>query len=353
MSRWNDQFEAHAFQTTWSTLKASLTEATVDDETVLTSVSELARLKKVVEYLDGMIQGIDPEITPLAILDSCNAQATPCLQQIDAYNSNRNIAHVTKANAHIDNLLTYIRPYMVLPKEAAASIKRAATKYSNFIEEYITSFQTKASQLISDIKSSQIKADEQTSLITDTKQTIDDLSFELFGEDGSSGIQSKISKLVVDFNKEYDSINEFYNETLVDNGDVISTKKQITSAKELILEEQAKIEKLLSLVSTDIEALEKFHKKIFGELDEKQEHVVPGLAGELETRMNQLTAFEKQQKTKYNALNEEIEALLPGATSAGLATAYKDLKISFDIPIANASKLFYSAIGIIWSVNTF
>ena len=48
MSRWIEQFESHAFQNTWVGLKESLSEAKVDDETVITSVKELARLRKVV-----------------------------------------------------------------------------------------------------------------------------------------------------------------------------------------------------------------------------------------------------------------------------------------------------------------
>ena len=46
MSRWIEQFEAHAFQSTWNSLKESLDDSTVDDETVITSVEELARLRK-------------------------------------------------------------------------------------------------------------------------------------------------------------------------------------------------------------------------------------------------------------------------------------------------------------------
>ncbi|HEY8097966.1 MAG TPA: hypothetical protein VIE65_18055, partial [Methylobacter sp.] len=62
MSRWVDQFENHAFQSEWIKLKEALDEATLDDKTITTSVTELARLKKVISYLDGMIKSIDPEL---------------------------------------------------------------------------------------------------------------------------------------------------------------------------------------------------------------------------------------------------------------------------------------------------
>ena len=37
---------------------------------------------------------------------------------------------------------------------------------------------------------------------------------------------------------------------------------------------------------------------------------------------------------------------MPGATSAGLATAYKDMKKSFDKPIENATFVYYFSIGL-------
>lgn len=114
MSRWIDQFNLHPFQTIWQQLKGDLSIAKIDDQTVITDVTELARLKKVVAYIDGMIQSIDPELVPSTTWDSFNDQATNCDSQIAAYNTNRNIGHLQNANNHADNLLTYIRPYMVV-----------------------------------------------------------------------------------------------------------------------------------------------------------------------------------------------------------------------------------------------
>lgn len=72
-----------------------------------------------------------------------------------------------------------------------------------------------------------------------------------------------------------------------------------------------------------------------------------GLASELDVRTKVLSDFEEKQKIKYKALNEQIENLLPGATSAGLASAYHEMKTSFDKPIKNASTVFYVALGVL------
>ena len=67
------------------------------------------------------------------------------------------------------------------------------------------------------------------------------------------------------------------------------------------------------------------------------------MSGELNERIKALDIFEVKQKNRYTVLNELIERLLPGATSAGLATAYLDMKTSFDKPILNMSLIFYVA----------
>lgn len=82
MSRWIEQFENHPFHIVWNELKEVLGSAFVDDETILTSVTELARLKKVVSYIDEMLNSIDPELVPSNTWDNFNAQATACSAQI-------------------------------------------------------------------------------------------------------------------------------------------------------------------------------------------------------------------------------------------------------------------------------
>jgi hypothetical protein len=67
----------------------------------------------------------------------------------------------------------------------------------------------------------------------------------------------------------------------------------------------------------------------------------------LETRRKQLDSFKEEQAKTYKTLLEQIETLLPGATSAGLSTAYRELKESFDKPIKHYSKLFYTSLGCI------
>lgn len=346
MSRWIDLFANHQFQTTWASLKTQVLSETADDETIVTTVNELARLQKVIIYLDELINAIDPELVPVSIWDNFNSQATACLQQVNQYNSNRNVGHLQNANNHADNLLSYIRPYMVPSKSLGNALHQAIKKYAQTIEEYEESFRTKSSVLVEEIREYSEKSKNLHNDIASTFDSIELLSHKLFGDESEEGIDKRVDELVEDFQSKYEEINGFYNETLIGDEDEASTKKQISQAKEAFFADSAAIKDALSEVTSEIDDLTEFHEKIFGKKTDDDEED-GGLSGELNERIKALDDFEEKQVIKYNALNEQIESLLPGATSAGLASAYREMKISFDDPIKNASTVFYLAIGLL------
>ncbi len=61
----------------------------------------------------------------------------------DDYQSKRNIAHLQSANLHLDNLLTYVKPYFILPESVIEVIGASATTYRAQLEQYVSSFQDK------------------------------------------------------------------------------------------------------------------------------------------------------------------------------------------------------------------
>ena len=133
MSRWIQQFENHAFQPVWEKILGVTEDILVDDETVVTSVEEIARLKKVVNYLGSLLEACDPELIPPTTWDNYHAQSNSCLEQINNYQSNRNIGHITNANKHLDNLLSYLRPYQVVAGKAAKSASASFVAYTKTI----------------------------------------------------------------------------------------------------------------------------------------------------------------------------------------------------------------------------
>lgn len=346
MSRWAELYKNHQFQTTWTALKTNLDSAKVDDETVLTSVQELARLKKVVSYIDEMLDSIDPELVPSSTWDAFDAQATPCSQQIANFNSNRNIGHIQNANNNADNLLTYIRPYMVMEGAAGKALLKSAKQYSNVLAEYLSSFLGEANAQLDDIKNSKLEAASLQTKIQETEELVGQLKVKLIGDESTEdSVESQIDNFAEEIEGKIESIRDLHDKALVGDAKNLSIKDAIESAKEKALADQESIEEALGSVSDEVKALDAFHTKIFGKLDAdgKREG---GLAEEFNKRVTALSEFEGKQVVKYNALNQQIEELLPGATSAGLATAYRDMKNSFDDPIKNATTVYYLSIGV-------
>lgn len=347
MSRWIDKFETHDFHAVWNDLKNSLNEATIDDETVITSVQELARLRKIISYVDGMIDSLDPELVPLATWDSFYQQAIPCYQQIVNYNGNRNIGHITNANAHADNLITYIRPYMVIEGKAGKVLQESAKHYAKTLDEYLESFHTKASELISEIQGNNVDAINLRNDIYTAYEAADKFHLKLLGdEDNTDSIKSEVDGFVKSISEFYDEMNTFHDETLVGTEKTPSTKKLITLAKEDATRKQGEIAELLESVTQEVEDLELFHTKVYG-IPNKLGELEGGLLKDFDARVLKLSDFESKQIIKYNALNEEIESLIPGATTAGLATAYQEMKVTFDKPIKIFENVFYGAVALL------
>ncbi|MEO5655958.1 MAG: hypothetical protein ABIR00_08265 [Nitrosospira sp.] len=69
------------------------------------------------------------------------------------------------------------------------------------------------------------------------------------------------------------------------------------------------------------------------------------MLADFESRIVTLGKFEVTQKDRYHTLNNQINILLPAATSAGLAAAYGEMKDSFNDPIKQISRIFYFSIA--------
>lgn len=80
------------------------------------------------------------------------------------------------------------------------------------------------------------------------------------------------------------------------------------------------VEKLLNDSELKLYEVKRLHSSIHGE---------DGLKQEIDQRRSDLDEFKKKQQEKYDEINKQIENLLPGATSAGLSSAYSEMRNKF------------------------
>jgi hypothetical protein len=345
MSRWKAEFDQHPFQEIWSDLKSILIDVNVDDQTISTSVEELARLNKVVGFIDSILQCLDADLTPQTIWPNFQAQATNCRSEINSYISNRNIAHIVQANLHADNLLSYVKPFLVLPVEAAKSAIRAVEDYSNAVGNFLSRFESTSASIVTSLDDMHIKSTESLRKINENQEKIAGTAIELLGEsEDSESVKKSIFDLRNSAEKQTIAIDAMHRKLLtgVDGSD--SVKDQVSAALINVNSSSSDATILLNKIAGQTDDLNAFHVTVFGTRDGETGKVSGGLKNEMLLRTGKLEEYETQQAKTHQHLKEKIEGLLPGATSAGLASAYGSLASRFKKSVQFYTGLFSACV---------
>jgi hypothetical protein len=354
LSKWVNTFENHAFHTTWNTAKEEVerideTEITDDNQLI-----ELARIKKVIDYIDSYLKIVEPDLNILNIsnnLTHMNNYCSNIRSDIAAFNSSKNTNHLTNTNAHLDNILGQVRGLNIgLPKFSGQSLSGMLKTYNNTLDKALK--EINLNTVISD--SNQIKKLKEEILV-DT--------------DERDSTKTEVTTAYTDIIKKHKEIKEFYNETLNDAEYDDTLKALVKKAKDEVVEANDTAQNELKELNAKIEQFEKYYVKIFGELNEEDVRT-GGLKSEIESQQKRLDTFEKNQeekhnkiladkleainkyeedaKLKYENLHTQIESLLPGATSAGLAEAYHQERNKFKKPIKFWNQIFIGSLGLMF-----
>ena len=323
MSRWMTRYESSDFHSKWELFKTKFSEFNIKEIVDIEIIDEYNRLGKVIIFIDSYLKLIDPELSPENLLDNSISYLESALHYFDLFINNRTIDYIVATNNYIDQLIAGLRNLNILmPKISSRSV-------SNMVQEYTDTIK----KALEDINLEKIKEDVKE---------IYRLKNELI--DGENSIEDSVKDFFDEIKEKYTKIAEFHDETLIDEKDYISTKTEILEAKKDILNDINLTKKHLTETNKDLEDLEKFYVKIFGKFDEEEGKRIGGLEQELATRKKELEEFKNDQINKLNelkeehgskhkAFEEEIEKLLEGATSAGLAEAYSIERKKFIWPI--------------------
>lgn len=349
MSTYTDKFESHPFHSAWNQLKETIESIDTKGLNPQT-IEDFARFKKVAYFIDTLLENIDPELIPLNMLDGLNSHLSNCISNLNTFVSNKNQSHLQEANKRLDDILSNVKAQALCDTKLKRSLQNAIKAYIDEIDKHL--------EHIVDTEQEYEKAKE-------FREQIESYHDELFEDiDDEISVKSQITEFVDKLEHEYIKINDYYNELLIDDENE-STKTLIEEAKKEILEDTEEANNKLIEVSSKIEELDKFYVKIFGSLneDDKREG---GLKQELETRAKELDkyrdtqeklfekmlsdkkaafdAYEQEQMQKQKSLFEQIESLLPGATSAGLAKAYQARRVLYKKPIIVWNAVFIIAL---------
>lgn len=340
MSRWRDLYTSYT--ESWLQLFTLTSGLVTPDSTVVTSVEEIARLRKAVGFIEGLLEACDPELIPASTWGSFQDQTNQCISQINTYKQNNDISHIQAANSNIDNLLTYIRPYMVNGESAAIAAGRALNNYSNAIREHISQLNDQAKAAIESTKQYQKESSDLYKEIQDKKVEIDGLATWLFkGDSNEDSLEDRVKELFGTIESWHEKVEAYHQKLTSGNEEESAIILQIEDAKNKAQKNARETNDAISAIQTHLKQLGDFHTKVFGKIKEDgSEEREGGLEKEIDKRRADLENFKKQHEETYETLLKEIEGLLPGATSAGLGAAYGKLKRSFIFPIISYTTVF-------------
>lgn len=197
MSKWIDRFNNHALIGVWANLIELIQDESLVEGATENLVEDIARLRKVISYLNGTFESIDPEITPFNHLSNIQKNTQNCINEINAYKGNKNPGHLTNANNHADSLIIL---FQQTPASINAispdNIKKSVSSYSKTFGTYISKYKNETEQHISDLSKNINALNKQ---IEDKESRLAELSVQI------ETVEQTIQKQTTEFNTQYQS----------------------------------------------------------------------------------------------------------------------------------------------------
>lgn len=351
MSRWVSQLNEVKSLPEWVQFTKLSDTLQIDDLSDEKRVSETNRLKKIVAQLSSTFDLIDPELIGPSVWDQAKQSIKAAFSSLNNYHSSKDIQHLIASNNAIDIAVAITRPYLTGAENKRDVVIKA---YEDRIQSIERFFETKSSQLNESYMEISTLLDGikvENKKIQTIKQKIDDLDKRFFeGSEGNFALTSEIDSLMSEMRKAQSEIKAYRSLLLEGTPEQDSIRASITQAANDISANAKSVKSNDELIAKLREKIEAFAGTVLIASDAPESENSQTTEGRLNDLIKRLVDFEKDQKSKYLALNTQIEELLPGATSAGLGAAYEKLEQSFTPQITTYTNIFFGTVaGIFFS----
>lgn len=254
MSRWNETFNTHQFQATWEDLKKKLEEYKLPDNTNESIIVELARLNKVIAYIDGLLQNIDPELIISAHLNSLNTHIAKTRDEVNNFIGNNNIGHLHNANNNIEQVLHLVRLNSLNSKNLETTLTSAITAYNETINKYLTRFdeihQSQEKQHAEYVNKINTWYEDQQQNITDVNTNLDTIKQTIEGQTAefNKTFQESEKTRASKFDKVIDSL------TTKADSEFAKLAEKLGKALKVTLDYEEQIKRVLNVVVNTAQA---------------------------------------------------------------------------------------------------
>lgn len=319
----------------WNEVQNIINE--IDEKLVSDSyIEKFAYLRKITTFLSEAMSCIDADFLPNAFLDSIKSYLSNMKNYLVNTRDYINLSYISYTEDCLDGVLQIVFPFILHKGKAIKGLRIGLNEYSKTINAHvenefseIKSIQESANEIKTELKN---ELDEFEALRTEIEE-YRDLIFS------ADGVKKNIENLLKSSESKLSEIEELHNSIYEEDG----LKQEIDEFYSNISDKNREINELKEDSSTTLQGLSNFYDKIFGKDDENGKKV-GGLKQEIDQRRSDLDDFEQKQKNKYDELNKQIQSLLPGATSAGLSSAYYEMRNKFSKSAVWYGRGFYMSL---------
>ena len=316
--------------------------------------NELNRLEDVYYKLSSGLRNMDYNIVPLDNWKEAKNSTTNMLNSLDHSGNydlleNRGYANsldiLNKLNFYTDELIKTLAPYCDFKSKRSTSIENDLVLQQHQLSKLLEEFKVKSSNILQTQDKLLSQASNKLNSISKIDKEFQRLNEQYFVGTDEQPLKDRWDLLNEQITRKSNEIDVFYRTLITDEK---SIRQEIMSAGDIIQKLRNDSSIAYENLKDKINEIKVFHQDIYGSIDGKS----IGLKSDIESSRKELIEFEALQKQKYDALNDQIESLLPGATSAGLSSAYHTLSNSYDKSIQYNTWIFFGSI-IILSIISF
>lgn len=343
MSRWHEAHELHSYRKSWAALKSEIDNLDLEDDLAEAAAPEVARARKVIGYVDGLFEGVEPELVPLVTWDKIDDAAQKAQVSLTAFAEQGALGPLQAVNTSLDSILGLLRPYSWGRGGVAKAMRKAAKAYASAVAAHLAEFESESRSKLDEIAGRHQSAGSFLEEMESKSERISEIYDDLLHPE--RGLHPR-------FQRYFDEVSSYRDALLEGDGEDPGIKEQISEAVDEVAE-FLKSSRDAAEEHTDLlDELRRFHLKVYGRQQEDGARV-GGLSAELEAKKNKIDSLTDEQDKRISALALRVEELLPGATSAGMASAYREMRERFDKPLRYADIAFYVAIGGLFVVSSF
>lgn len=304
----------------WNEVQSFVNE--IDESCILDAyIENFAYLRKITAFLSEAMSCIDADFLPNDFINNIESYLTDIKNYLVNTQNYTNSSYISYVESKLDNLLQIVFPFILHKGKAIKGLRVGLNDYSKTITNHVENGFSEIKLTQENANKIKVKLENELDEFQTLRAEMEEYRDLIFSEDG---IKEKIEDLLNNSASKLSEIEGLHDSIYDEDG----LKQKIDKFYSNISDKNDDINELKENSLATLQGLEQFYDKIFGK-DDENGNKAGGLKQEIEQRRKDLEEFKQKQQKRYDELNKQIENLLPGATSAGLSSAYNEMRNQF------------------------